>query len=736
MSLILKKRTDASVPTPAVGKAAWYLDSVTGSLSTKDENAIIVRWNPKKMRLFVDPVADYGATFDHKVVFDGACSTGAPTKITSATAAFVATDNGKRITLAGAGASGAMYVGTITAIDSATQVTVSPSISTTVSAKGLQWHTDDLTAWTNLINDVNASTFPGAVIKMEGPMPAVTGFTNRSGISGFLPTITKQVVFDGIAGSHTSDIGDYTKAGGSCIAYVGVTSGTSLTDAVMKIAPPVSASGQALKRVGLRHFWIDCRNGDQNEALKGISLQSCHMFDIDDVFVVDALAVGIEFVVVGPGNASALGEAKDITRGHVKNWCSRQLDNPSAGAMTTPILMTSAVVLTTTPQSLTVAANTLPASGFAWVETANGYPVLFQYTGGGGTTTLTGCVVSAMDAINAPTTVNGSNVVQAVPGNACCVLLDGDTTANANLSHFDTVQLSHGTTWGPAAMEFRNCDSIESTNVVVNGGNHTNDGAINRIRKPGVRFNGSNSAATLAARNNVFRSGDPGAGGVSQMGVLNTGSRLLSQAQANYWDLYQLGNGAPIPDIEGNAFFYWTPNGGLMYGADGGVATVNQAIANTLTLITGTLISIPPQGFQVGTVLRWTLTGLQTAAAVGACVSTIRIGTAGTTADAAVLTITQPTSTVATATGFKMVIEMTIRSLGAAATVIGKGTLEQGTAAGIGGATQISMPTPTTATFNSTTAQQFVHADFISGGAGTTVTFEQAFCEVVNPANP
>src|SRR5439155_22466191 len=103
--------------------------------------------------------------------------------------------------------------------------------------------------------------------------------------------------------------------------------------------------------------------------------------------------------------------------------------------------------------------------------------------------------------------------------NAACILFDGGTGANTCCGTLEMLQLSHGTTWGPAAMEYRNCDSIQAFQPVINGGNNTNDGAINRQRKPGCRLNGSNSNDTLAARNNVFQGGSMGAGGISVMGV-------------------------------------------------------------------------------------------------------------------------------------------------------------------------------------------------------------------------
>jgi hypothetical protein len=99
--------------------------------------ATIVRWSPTRLSASDAGYAaelSYGVT---KRTADGACSTGANTKITSALANFEETDVGRAISLAGAGAGGGRYVGYIFAVDSATQVDVVPTISTSVAGGDL-----------------------------------------------------------------------------------------------------------------------------------------------------------------------------------------------------------------------------------------------------------------------------------------------------------------------------------------------------------------------------------------------------------------------------------------------------------------------------------------------------------------------------------------------------------------------------------------------------------------------
>lgn len=692
--------------------------------------------------LVIDPVSQYGCTFDHRVVFDGACSTGTPGVITSATAAFVAQDIGKRIVLTGAGASGAQYVGTISSLNSATSVNVSPSVSTTVSTKGLQIHTDDLAAWTSLITDLNSSVYPGALIQIRAPW-TTTGFTGRSGISSFLPTITKQFSIMGFGGSGTSDSGDYTKDGGCGIAYVGTSNAPTAFGAVMTIAPVAGATNQHLDGISIDSFFIDCRNGDQNQALKGLSLQSSFGHKFSSFFVNDPLAVGMEMLVISPGTAGALGEAKDCSRGILENVRFRCLDAVSSpGALsTTPTTTTTAVTLTTTGQSFTLAAaiTNQTTAGYVWMQTAAGYPVLVNFTGGGGTTTLTGCTVSAQDAINAPTTVSGCNVVACQPSNGSALILDGDATANACLNSFDTVAISHGTTWGPAAIELRNSDSNEMVNVVINGGSATALSQPNRITKPGVRLMGSNTNATLASRNNVFRSGSAGAGGVSNMGLLNTAAHLLAQAGPNYWDLYQLGNGESIPVVEGNSYFVWSSNGGTGISVCPApvLVTPQSLVAATQTLINGSLIAIPPQGWQVGLTISWKV--LLTKTAAGASIPgtfLVLVNTTGTSAGGGTVATMALTSvgTAAIDTG-TVEIDFCVHTLGATAAGVAHLRMTHGLQTTGWMAVQMQEIDATMATWNSTTAQQFVMLAMTSG-ASVVPTITQCRAEVLKPGNP
>jgi hypothetical protein len=84
---------------------------------------------------------------DGKVVYDGAIAA-AGTALTSATAGFTSADVGKAFRIDGAGTGGTGAYGTITAFVSATQVTITAlnTVATTVSARRLEWGTDNTAA--------------------------------------------------------------------------------------------------------------------------------------------------------------------------------------------------------------------------------------------------------------------------------------------------------------------------------------------------------------------------------------------------------------------------------------------------------------------------------------------------------------------------------------------------------------------------------------------------------------
>ena len=481
--------------------------------------------------------------------------------------------------------------------------------------------------------------------------------------------------------------------------------------------------------------------------MTGIILNSVSGWMVDNVFVNDTAAVGIRFSVTGPGNANALGEAKDSTRGMMTNTRFRVIDIPllpDAGMTVVPVTTTSAVTLSTTGQSLTVGANSFLAAPYVWVETAAGYPVLVSCTGGGSTTTLTGCSISADDAVDTPATLSGGYVAEAVPGNAAAMTFGGDLTANTCLNHFDTIIVEQGGftdggLWGPAAIEAKDDDSNVFVNVVVNGGDaHAaiSSPAINRLNKPGVRLDGSNSSALMASRNNYFISGSPGIGGVSVMGLTGASAVLLAEASANYWLHQELGNAEPEPNVENNTYFGWSANGAWSpeLVSTKPLVSPQSLTAATQTIINGSIVAVPPQGWQVGTILRWTMHMTKTAAgAATAGTFAILVNTTGTVAGAGTIASMATTSvgTTAADTGTAE-IDLTVTATGTSAAGVAHLRFTHGLQTTGWLAVQMQEIDATMTAWNSTTAQEFVMVTMTSGAA-VVPTITQSSLEIIHP---
>ena len=97
-------------------------------------------------------VKQYGALGDGIYISDGAITSGTAT-FTSATASFTSADIGKRIVIEGAGSSSATLATTISAIGSATSITIGTNASTTVSSNAKAvYGTDDTTAINSAIS--------------------------------------------------------------------------------------------------------------------------------------------------------------------------------------------------------------------------------------------------------------------------------------------------------------------------------------------------------------------------------------------------------------------------------------------------------------------------------------------------------------------------------------------------------------------------------------------------------
>lgn len=182
-----------------------------------------------------------------------------------------------------------------------------------------------------------------------------------------------------------------------------------------------------------------------------------------------------------------------------------------------------------------------------------------------------------------------------------------------------------------------------------------------------------------------------------------------------------------------------TPTVGLGTVRNSSRVAASAAINTTETLITNIPLLLPGTDFSetqigslnVGSILRCTMTG--TCTSTNADVSTFKLymGTVGTVAGDTALTaataLTCTSSGSGTAVGFKVVIDFTVRTLGAAGTA-------DATLTAIGGATGIvvnSQAVNSLITAVPTTTATFFDVSYTSAATTTTCTFQQSFIELI-----
>lgn len=157
-------------------------------------------------------------------------------------------------------------------------------------------------------------------------------------------------------------------------------------------------------------------------------------------------------------------------------------------------------------------------------------------------------------------------------------------------------------------------------------------------------------------------------------------------------------------------------------------STANQTGFAADTYLAGSNCAAPLSLFKAGSIYRMKFDMVKTAAGVAAPVLTIRVGTAGTTADAARLTFTFGAGTAAIDTGV-FEVRAHFRNVGAAAVLVGICSLNHHLAAtGLTstGAAGSGIILVTSASFDSTVANLQIGASFNGGASfsGTNILVE------------
>jgi hypothetical protein len=488
---------------------------------------------------------------------------------------------------------------------------------------------------TNIQNAINAAQAAG----YAGGSGAIVWFPPGRYLIGTTLIVTgHNITLYGCGSGGSLDFGNYYAAMGSTIVPNGAFKAVQVL--------PVQTNGlSGVPNNGFkwRGIAIDCY---ANAGTIGLQLLSCTDFDIDDFYSINATDCGLDF-------------------------------NTLSGATTVGSHVWTTNVAPTTINVNSVAANgsgpafTSP-SGTIVVLDGGGTKRAVTYTGISGSS-FTGCLV--VGGVATAGTVTAGSPVQVLPGAQDCtrgrvgqvnfravdgggasgmaIRLNGDGggLGNANLINFvGPIKISHNT---GIALKDINSDSNYFNFMIINrAGGGTGIGA--EI--------GAGASVAGASRNNVFNHVSFGPGGLTCRGTpTNTFGSGPTYVQA-----YQLANGEPAATIEAGAQAFIQYNGALTPGMKNISLTAQAFSASALTLVVGSAIMVPPQGFQVGTTFRWRVPISKTAAGTAGRVLSIRVGTTGTTADAIVQTWAAGTATAAIDSGWMEVI-YTISAIGASA---------------------------------------------------------------------
>lgn len=161
-------------------------------------------------------------------------------------------------------------------------------------------------------------------------------------------------------------------------------------------------------------------------------------------------------------------------------------------------------------------------------------------------------------------------------------------------------------------------------------------------------------------------------------------------------------------------------------------SVADQAVgASTTAYLTGSLLAVPSGGLNVGTTFTWKITMSKTAAGTVANSFSVRVGTAGTTADTARLTFTMGTETAVADTAV-VTITATVRSVSSTSTWAGNYQMSHNlTATGFDNASASKATNVTSGTFDDTTSGLKVGLS-ITTGASYSLTVQQVQASATN----
>lgn len=365
-------------------------------------------------------------------------------------------------------------------------------------------------------------------------------------------------------------------------------------------------------------------------------------------------------------------------------------------------------------------------------EFIGGQNTLLLNANQGGTTSVAAVYATNcfFDQSNGSTVkITGANIVNRVKFVQC-----GITTGNTGVTGAIAVEIASsgtGSAGGPTAaadgIDFFDCDLYPNgVTGTVNGFQITGAQgvAINSCRISGF----TNGITVTPAASNGYTKiqiGNNKMGATNNFTTFNTVGLNLNAGSFQYGvvkvsDNDFTGSTTPMVDnstVTSAAIKSINSNLGMANNGSS-LVTTPATIAATETVVHS--IPLPANSMLVGTTFRITAAGIITATAP-TLTGRVRIGTTGTTADAAV--VATPAVAVATGTGWTTEMYVTIRTIGSGGTWMGQG-LVQGTAPG--------KSTNTATQAINTTVANFLTLTLQGGGTTPVITVVSAYSQVVN----
>lgn len=149
----------------------------------------------------------------------------------------------------------------------------------------------------------------------------------------------------------------------------------------------------------------------------------------------------------------------------------------------------------------------------------------------------------------------------------------------------------------------------------------------------------------------------------------------------------------------------------------------STAINTTETAITSAVLAA--NSLKAGTTFRCYASGTCTSSVANASNFRVRIGTAGTSADAIAAVVTPTAAASGTSVPFYVEFLVTIRTAGSSGTALGSACLANNGTTGISAAAQVVNQVTATVTVN-TTVQNIIQISYVSAATTTTSTFYNA----------